>query len=165
MRVYDTPSLKLVAKLKTIDPRKLIVVMLVFLLVGASMLHASMSIKHLEAIFPDGTVFRLTDVSSDSDRARGLAGVKSLGATEGMVFRNFSTSQVGIWMKDMSIDIDIMWLDDDKKIIHIEQQISPNTYPKSYRNPPGTAARYVIEVPAGTVAKHHLKPGNVIKFT
>jgi uncharacterized protein len=38
----------------------------------------------------------------------------------------------GFWMKEMNFPIDIVWLNKDKKIVHIEHNVSPDTYPKIF---------------------------------
>jgi uncharacterized membrane protein (UPF0127 family) len=52
-------------------------------------------------------------------------------------------------MKDMSNSFDIVWTDQNKKIVYIVKNASPTTYPVTYT--PNSLARYVIGLPAGTV--------------
>ena len=62
-----------------------------------------------------------------------------------------------IWMKDMNFAIDIIWLDDKKTIRHLEERVSPKTYPKTFC--PEGKTKYVVELPSGTIDKHQLAVG------
>ena len=63
-----------------------------------------------------------------------------------------------IWMKDMQYPLDIIWTEKDGTIVHIEKNISPDTYPKAFSSP--KPAWYVIEANAGFVASSSIKLGN-----
>jgi uncharacterized membrane protein (UPF0127 family) len=77
---------------------------------------------------------------------RGLGNRDSLSADKGMLFV-FPDQQVRcFWMKEMLIDIDIVWLDAGRKIVAKELDVSPDTYPQNFC--PGAPAKYVIEVNA-----------------
>lgn len=81
---------------------------------------------------------------------RGLSGTKHLGSNEGMLFVFDHDAKWSIWMKDMNFPIDIIWMDQDKKVVHIVKNASPDNYPQE-RFTPKSDARYVLEVPAGSV--------------
>ncbi len=85
---------------------------------------------------------------SDEKRALGLSGRQSLEKEEGMLFVFPNDREHGIWMKDMQFPIDIIWIDSAKQIIHIKKNVQPESYPETFR--PGSPARYVLEIPAGT---------------
>ena len=85
---------------------------------------------------------------SDEKRALGLSGRQSLEKGKGVLFVFPNDRMYGIWMKDMKFPIDIIWLDSAKQIIHIEKNVQPESYPETFR--PGSPARYVLEIPAGT---------------
>jgi len=63
-----------------------------------------------------------------------------------------------IWMKDMNYSLDIIWLDEDGVIVHIEPNVSPDTYPDSFASP--VPAWYVVEANAGFVEKNGIKLGD-----
>jgi uncharacterized membrane protein (UPF0127 family) len=44
----------------------------------------------------------------------------------------------------MNFSLDMIWLDDDKRVVHIERGVSPATYPRTFCN--DKSASYVIEV-------------------
>jgi uncharacterized protein len=94
------------------------------------------------------------------ERIKGLSDTPFL--PEGVVklFAFGSAGEQSIWMKDMNYPIDIMWLAKDGKIVHIEENVSPDTYPESFSSP--TPAWYVIEANAGFVASNSLKRGDEV---
>src|SRR3989344_1451545 len=62
-------------------------------------------------------------------RTQGLSGRKDIADDYGMLFVFDAPGKYGFWMKDMLIDIDIIWLSRDGSIVHIEHSVSPATYP------------------------------------
>ena len=83
---------------------------------------------------------------TEKQKMIGLSHRKSLAEGNGMLFMFNTDEKHGIWMKDMHFPIDIVWIDNDMKVVHIEQNIAPDTYPQTFTSP--TPARYVLEVPA-----------------
>ena len=61
------------------------------------------------------------------------------------------------WMKDMRYPIDIIWLDEQKNVVFIAANLTPETYPKTVA--PTSHARYVIETEAGFAAANHIVVG------
>ncbi len=87
-------------------------------------------------------------VDNDTTRTMGLSGREDLGRNDGMLFKfDDSSANRCFWMKDMNFPLDIIWLDQDKKVVHIENNVAPETYPQSYC--PDEPAKYVLEVNAG----------------
>ena len=111
-------------------------------------------------IFIDEVVFAVTVADEPTEWRQGLSGVRSLSDQTGKLFIFDSPDRYGIWMKDMLIPIDILWIDDERIIIHIEENISPDTYPETFSSP--TPARFVLEVPAFTVESFKITPGQKI---
>jgi len=94
-----------------------------------------------------------------AQRARGLMFRKSLDEDKGMLF---VFQQEGIYpftMRNTYIALDIIWIDGDFKIVHIEKA-SPHT--SSYK--PGRAAKYVVEVNQGFTEKNNVKIGDVVSI-
>lgn len=95
-----------------------------------------------------------------STRIKGLSGTPFL--PEGVVkLFAFGTAGVhSIWMKDMHYALDILWVAEDGVIVHIEENISPDTYPESFSSP--IPAWYVIEANAGFVASSSIAVGDEV---
>ncbi len=92
---------------------------------------------------------------TDQSRQTGLSDHECIPEKTGMLFVFEKADLHGIWMKDMNFPIDILWIDSTKKIIHIEENVDPNTYPKVFYPP--TPASYVLEVASGEVERAGLK--------
>jgi uncharacterized membrane protein (UPF0127 family) len=93
---------------------------------------------------------------------KGLSGHKPLLASEGMFFVFQTPQKYGFWMKDMTFPIDIIWLDQNFKISHIENNVKPETYPKVFY--PETDSKYVLELQAGQSEISNFKIGDFVQF-
>jgi len=94
----------------------------------------------------------LAEVSdTDALRTLGLSGRKSLEEGRGMLFIFDKSRMVGFWMKDMNFPIDIVWVNALKQVVGVEDNISPQTYPKIYSSK--EPVLYVLELPAGSYKK------------
>lgn len=96
----------------------------------------------------------------NAERAKGLGGLASIPRDYGMFFVFDTADYQGIWMKDMLFPIDIIWIDENLRISHIEKNISPDTYPKIFTSP--VKASYVLELNAGMSDSYNLKTGENI---
>lgn len=104
---------------------------------------------------------RLAD--SQSEREQGLSGVTRLGRGDALLMVFDGDGRWGIWMKDMEIPLDIIWMDKNKTVVHIVKNAQPELS-TSQTFAPETAARYVLEVPAGSVSAHSIKIGDIAQF-
>lgn len=95
-------------------------------------------------------------------RERGLSYRTSLAPQTGMLFVFDTPGVLKFWMKDMNFPIDIIWLDADKKVVHIEHSLSPQTYPQSFG--PDIPTQYVIELGAGEAQKTGIKVGSRVSI-
>lgn len=93
-------------------------------------------------------------------RERGLSGFSGLSSDEAMLFIFPNADIYGFWMKDMLFPIDILWLDENFKIVSFKKNISPNTFPKIFF--PDKPAMYVMEFRAGTLNALSLKVGDIV---
>ena len=95
-----------------------------------------------------GTTYRAEVVDSPRARAKGLSGRKSLDENRAMLFEFSDSDFHSFWMKDMQFSIDIIWMDEVRRVVHVERGLQPDEPPhRSYR--PGKKAKYVLEVAAG----------------
>lgn len=108
------------------------------------------------------TTFPVDLALTPAERTQGLSGRASLKKDTGLFFVFESSDKYGFWMKDMNFSIDILWIDESMKIVHIEPSVSPSTYPKSFVSP--VPARFVLELPAGTAKTHKIQMGDSINF-
>ncbi len=98
-------------------------------------------------IYVGQTAVDVTVADETSERVQGLSGVSKLDDFEGKLFIFDTDDKHGIWMKDMLIPLDIIWIDKNLKVIHIEQNVQPDTYPGKIFAP-SSDARFVLEMNA-----------------
>jgi len=115
-------------------------------------------------IFPDGYTVRVEIAADDPTREQGLMYRDRLAEDAGMLFFFSKTDEYPFWMKNTLIPLDIIWLDEQRKIVHIGRDIPPCRAEPCISYAPGAKARYVLEVAAGVGAKHHLAEGSVLRF-
>mgnify|MGYP003619947820 CR=1 FL=1 len=111
---------------------------------------------------PNYECLSLERVSEPDDLAKGLSGRESMPANQGMLFVFPESSKHCFWMKDMQFPLDMIWVDANKKVVHVEADVQPDSYPNEICPP--QPAVYVIEVNAGVAKKAYLTPGSQLQF-
>lgn len=114
--------------------------------------------------FPDGTAIQAELARTPKERAAGLMGRKSLPLNRGMLF---VFEQLGLhffWMKDTLLPLDMAWLDSDKRILHIEEQVPPCKKDPCPAYGPPMKSLYVLEVNAGVAQRLGLSVGAFLRF-
>lgn len=91
----------------------------------------------------------------------GLCCRNFLAQDSGMFFVYDTPAVRNFWMKDTRIPLDIYWLNDEKKIIYIQEDVQPESYPKSFG--PEEKSRYVLETNAGFAKKYSIEVGQTIE--
>lgn len=107
---------------------------------------------------------RHTEVAATAWRkAIGLMGRKRLG-NSGLLMVFSKEGRPGIWMLGMRFPIDLVFLDRRKRVVDIRKNIQPiGFHPKTWMiYYPKRPARYVIELPAGTVKRTATARGDKI---
>ena len=108
-----------------------------------------------------GRTYRLEKATTDAAREKGLGGRESLPADRGMLFVFDTPGSWCFWMKDTRMPLDMIWLDEGKKVLHVESGVAPSTYPdKEFCGKPG--AKYVIELNSGEAAHSGITTGKVL---
>lgn len=107
-------------------------------------------------------ILNIEIADTDAKREQGLSGREGLGENEGMLFVFEKEGNYGFWMKDMKFAIDIAWLDKDKKIIYMENDLKPETYPKIFNSP--FPSLFVLEIPSGFLVKNNIQIGDQVAF-
>ncbi len=117
-----------------------------------------------EVSVPKGKVF-VEVVDTPASREQGLSGRTGLGENEGMLFVFENSGRYGFWMKDMIFAIDIVWINKDGIVVHVERNVAPDSYfntvpPQTFINTP--EAKYVLELASGSAEKHGLYLGTKV---
>ena len=103
--------------------------------------------------------------STDEQRIRGLSGIEKMNENEGMLFLFDKPSKQGFWMNKMNFPIDIIWLDSNNKVVHIEKQLEPcKLFLACPVYNPEVDSLYVIELHSGFADDHSIKNDMIINF-
>lgn len=129
----------------------------------AVLLIAIKSQKQYTAITIGSQVINVEIANTSQKREHGLCCRESLPADQGMLFVYKSPGDYRFWMKDTQIPLDMFWIDSDKRIVHIERNVRPSSYPQSYGTK--TPAQYVLETNAGFADKFQIKNRDIVAFT
>jgi uncharacterized protein len=106
--------------------------------------------------------FTVDIADTDATRSRGLSGREPLKSDQGMLFKFDTLDRYGIWMKQMNFSIDIVWFDTNGKIIWIESDVPPDSYPHIFIPP--SPAKYVLELNSGIAARRGFVIGDQLEF-
>lgn len=105
---------------------------------------------------------KLEKAETEAARTKGLSDRKNLPYNHGMLFVFNSNGRHCIWMKDMNFPLDIVWINEEKQIVKINREVSPETFPNSFCNE--QPAKYVIEMNAKVSQTLRLKVGQQVNF-
>ncbi len=97
-------------------------------------------------MYVESTPIKVTIADELREQKQGLSGVVELGQFEGKLFIFPQEDFYSMWMKDMLFPIDIFWINNNMRVVHIEQNVSPDTYPDSFTST--EPARFVLETSA-----------------
>jgi uncharacterized membrane protein (UPF0127 family) len=109
-----------------------------------------------------GREYRLEIVSTSASQEKGLGGRQNMAADRGMIFVFDSPETQCMWMKDMQLSLDIIWLNSAKQVTKVAENVSPSTYPEKYCS--DDATKYVIELNAGEAKKAGIAVGATLKL-
>lgn len=120
-----------------------------------------------ENLFPKKIKINNTEVDareaiSEEDKIKGLGVFEKIEENKGMIFIYENQGIYGFWMKNMKFPIDIIWIDENKKIIDITKSVSPETFPEVFK--PKAPAKYILEVNAGFADENNIKEGDYTEF-
>ncbi|MEK7194095.1 MAG: DUF192 domain-containing protein [Patescibacteria group bacterium] len=99
-------------------------------------------------------------VDTPEGRGRGLSGRKSFNNGEGMLFIFDTPAKYGFWMKDMNFDLDMVWIDDVKRVVGISKGVTKESYPHIFYPP--SEIKYVLEIPSGFSDTAGLDVGQIL---
>jgi uncharacterized membrane protein (UPF0127 family) len=105
------------------------------------------------------TVITLDIAKTQEQRTKGLSGRIVMPKNHAMLFIFEEKGRHGIWMKEMNFALDIVWLNEFNEVVHIEKNISPETFPNVFIPP--YDSKYVLEFNAGFTSKNNIKSGDL----
>ena len=127
----------------------------------------------LESVeFPRGTI-KVDDVplevqiaDDEPRRVRGLMFQDQLPPDQGMIFVFDKPGLYSLWMLNMQFPLDMMWFDENGKMVHIEKDVPPCKTALEITTcqsvVPEGEALYVLEVTAGFVDQNNITEDSVL---
>jgi len=130
--------------------------------VGIAGLLSIPSDSKLESVeFPRGTikvddqVLEVQIADNEPRRQRGLMFQERLPYDQGMLFVFEAPGVYSLWMLNMQFPLDMIWFDQDGRVVHIDTGVEPcKSVVETVTCPsriPATSASYVLEVTSGFV--------------
>lgn len=114
---------------------------------------------------PSGKVLQTEVMVKDEDRQMGLMFRPSLAPDRGLLFIFDRLDFHGIWMKNCKFPIDIVWLDENRKVVHLAESVPPCKADPCPVYQPLQRAAYVVEINAGAARREKATVGSVLDFT
>ena len=115
-------------------------------------------------VYPNGNVVGLELAIDSETRAQGLMYRDSLRPNTGMLFAFEQDGEYPFWMKNTMIPLDMIWIDQRHRIVHVKDNVPPCKADPCPSYAPNAISRYVLELPAGEAKKQNLKVGDALQF-
>ena len=115
-------------------------------------------------ILPDGFVVRAEVVTDDETRAQGLMFRDRVPEGTGMLFAFPQVGDYPFWMKNTLVPLDIIWLDEQRRVVHVAHDVPPCKADPCPSYPPNANAKYVLELAGGQAGKHRVENGITLSF-
>jgi uncharacterized protein len=125
---------------------------------AAQQLDRAFARSTLQIATADGKLHKIDVWIADNDtrRMRGLMFVEDLDDDTGMLFVYPQSQEVGIWMKNTPLSLDILFVNTDGRVHRIVENAEPQSLQTMSSNGPVLA---VIELKAGSAARLNIRPG------
>jgi uncharacterized protein len=98
---------------------------------------------------------------TEGERRQGLMHRESLPDGAGMLFLFDDTADHVFWMKDTLISLDMIFIDEEGRIVGIVERAAPRT---TVSRGVGVPSRYVLEVNGGWASARGIRPGDRVRF-
>ncbi len=137
----------------------------VFLVLSlASSLSAYTENKGSHKVCFNGYCFRVELAITESEREKGLMFRDHLALNNGMLFVYKHENIYPFWMKNTKIPLDMIWINGQRQVVFIEENVSPCGSDECVPVYPDKRAKYVLEINSGSARKIGLKPGDKLSF-
>ena len=131
-------------------------------ILGLIYISAIKSQKEMTPLFIGKQSLSVEIANNSQKRSVGLCCRDSLPQDQGMLFVYDKAGDYRFWMKNTKIPLDMFWIDSNKQIVHIEKDVQPSSYPKSFGST--EPAQYVLETNAGFADKFQIKNRDNVAF-
>ena len=112
----------------------------------------------------NGNCFTVQLAKTNAEKEKGLMDVKQMDSNKGMLFIFEQEGVYPFWMKNTLIPLDMIWIDQNKKIVYIGKNIQPcQTFICPITNL-SVKASYVLEINGGISEKMGMKVGDTVEL-
>ena len=108
--------------------------------------------------------FTLEKAVTPQEKSRGLMFRDMMPEDHGMIFIFDEKAEQSFWMKNTLIPLDIIFIDENKKIVDIKNNVQPCKHDPCVTYISSQPALYVIELNGGTTEKVGLKIGDILEI-
>lgn len=113
---------------------------------------------------PDGYVVHVETAADEETRAQGLMFRDSVREGTGMLFLFPSAGDYPFWMKNTLVPLDMIWIDEQQRVVHVAHDVPPCKADPCPSYPAGGTAKYVLELGGGQAGKHKVTDASVLRF-
>ena len=119
-----------------------------------------------DVMLPHGQIIKAETMTSPRDLLRGLMFRDSLAPDHGMLFVHAQPGHYSYWMYQMRIPLDTIWMDSDRRIVAIGENLPPcKTQASQCPQYGGTEnSAFEIQLAGGMARKYGLKVGDTIQW-
>ena len=110
------------------------------------------------------TCFEIEIRDDDKERAEGLMNRTELENDKGMLFIFEEENIYSFWMKNTLIPLDIIWINENLKIVWIAKNVSPCLEDPCPSYAPQKKAKYVLEINANLSNEYNFKTGDNVQL-
>ncbi|MEK6848045.1 MAG: DUF192 domain-containing protein [Nanoarchaeota archaeon] len=110
--------------------------------------------KSSKVCFENNTCFKAEISDTEEERQSGLMFRDFLKENKAMLFIFQTEAIYPFWMKNTFIPIDIIWISEENKVVHIEKNALPCKKENCDSINPEVKALYVLEINAGLAEKY-----------
>lgn len=121
--------------------------------------------KFIKIYLPGGKSVTAELALTDAERERGLMFREKLQPDQGMLFVFEEESAYAFWMKNTLIPLDLLWIDKERKIVHIWRNVPPCKEDPCPTYAPDRPGLYVLELAAGAADRYGLKLFDRLEFS
>ena len=107
--------------------------------------------------------FRVAVANDHAKRSRGLMFVQNMPEDAGMLFVFPDSQHRLFWMKNTIIELDILYFDDDRRLLNIQRAVPCRRDPCPHY-PSRGRARYVLEINAGLSERFGFQRGMLLEI-
>lgn len=121
--------------------------------------------KFIKIYLPNGKSVTAELAVTDEERQRGLMFREKLLPDQGMLFVFEEEGLYSFWMKNTLISLDMLWINKDRRIVHIARNVPPCKEDPCPSYSPERPGFYVLELGAGAADRLGLKLFDRLEFT